>query len=199
VDLRSIDLMLASNSPPFSRAGWIFEFKWDGYRVLASKGQLLTRNKKEATNWYPEIVSALGELRGSFICDGEVCLLDAQGLPDFESMRSRAVRKSGAIVTYFAFDLLFQNGRDLRSLPLIERKRRLRKLISSDHPRLRYVDHIETEGEYVYKHAIANGLEGIVGKRADSPYVGGRSRDWLKSKPAGYHDGWERPTRRLGE
>ena len=89
-------------------------------------------------------------------------------------MRSRAVRKRGELVTYFAFDLLFHNGRDLRPLPLMERKRRLRKLIPSDHPRLRYVDHIEEEGEFVYKHAIANGLEGVVGKRADSPYVGGR-------------------------
>ena len=146
MDLHSIELMLATNAPPFSRPGWIFEFKWDGYRVLASKDQLLTRNKKEATNWYPEIVSALGELRGSFVLDGEVCLLDERGLPNFESMRGRAVRKSGALVTYFAFDLLFLNGRDLRALPLIERKTRLRKLIPADHPRLRYVDHIETEG-----------------------------------------------------
>ena len=191
--------MLASKHPPFSRAGWVFEFKWDGYRVVASKDQFLTRNKKDATNWYPEITGALSELRSSFICDGEVCLLDERGLPDFESMRGCAVRKSGAPVTYFAFDLLFLNGRDLRSLPLIERKARLRKLIPKDHPRLRYVDHIETEGEFVYRHAIANGLEGVVGKRAESPYMGGRSRDWLNSKPVDYHDGWERPTRRLGE
>jgi bifunctional non-homologous end joining protein LigD len=99
-------------------------------------------------------------------------LLDERGLPDFESMRGRAVRKSGAPVTYFAFDLLFLNGRDLRPLPLIERKTRLRKLIPKDHPRLRYVDHIEEKGEFVYRHAVANELEGVVGKRADSLYVG---------------------------
>jgi bifunctional non-homologous end joining protein LigD len=92
-----------------------------------------------------------------------------RGLPDFESMRGRAMRKSGALVTYFAFDLLFLNGRDLRPLPLIERKERLRTLIARDHPRLRYVDHIETEGDFVYRHALANGLEGVAGKRADSP------------------------------
>ena len=140
MDPRSIELMLATNHPPFSRPGWLFEFKWDGYRVLASKDQLLTRNKKDATNWYPEIEGALSELRGSFVIDGEVCLLDVRGLPDFESMRSRALRKSGGLVTYFAFDLLFLNGRDLRPLPLIERKAKLRKLIPADHPRLFHAD-----------------------------------------------------------
>ena len=166
---------------------------------IGEQGSAPDAQQEEATNWYPEIVSALGELRGSFVLDGEVCLLDERGLPDFESMRGRAVRKSGPLVTYFAFDLLFLNGGDLRPLPLIERKKRLRKLIPADHPRLRYVDHIEREGEFVYKHAIANGLEGAVGKRADSPYVGGRSRDWLKSKLSGYHDGWERPLRQVCE
>ena len=78
--------MLATNHPPFSRAGWIFEFKYDGYRVLASKEQLLTRNKKDATSWYPEIVQALHKVRGSFIIDGEVCLLDDKGISNFEEM-----------------------------------------------------------------------------------------------------------------
>ena len=178
----------------FSRAGWIFEFKYDGYRALASKHQLLTRNKKEATTWYSEIVQALHKVRGSFIIDGEVCLLDEHGIPNFEDMRSRAVRKRGDLVTYFAFDLLFLNGHDLRSLPLLERKARLRELIS-DTPRLRYVDYIETQGEAMYKHAVQIGLEGVIGKKADSQYIGGRRREWLKSKPAGFHDGWERPTR----
>jgi bifunctional non-homologous end joining protein LigD len=63
-------------------------------------------------------------------------------------------------------------------------------------PRLRYVDHIETEGELVFKHAVQIGIEGVVGKRVDSPYIGGRSKHWLKSKPAGYHEGWERPLRK---
>ena len=93
MDLNAIDLMLATNHPPFSRAGWIFEFKYDGYRVLASKDQLVTRNKKDATSWYPEIVQALQKVRGSFILDGEVCLLDENGIPKFEEMRGRAVRK----------------------------------------------------------------------------------------------------------
>jgi bifunctional non-homologous end joining protein LigD len=198
VDLRSIDLMLATNYQPFSRKGWIFELKWDGYRVLASKSQLLTRNKKDATSWYPEIIEPLSKLRGTFVLDGEVCLLDAKGLPRFEDMRARTMRKrgDGEPVNYFAFDLLFHNGRDLRSLPLIERKAKLRKLIPRDHPRLAFVDHIETEGELLFSHAVKAGMEGVMCKRADSAYVGTRSRDWLKAKQGGYHEGWERPLRR---
>ena len=190
-----VELMLATDCRPFSRDGWIFELKWDGYRVLASKNELTTRNRKNATTWYPEIVAVLQDLRGSFILDGEVCVLKENGLPDFESMRSRTVRRSGAPVTYFAFDLLFQNGRDLRHLPLLERKRRLKELIPRQTPRLHYVDFIESRGEEMFEHAVAIGMEGVVGKRADSPYKGGRSKDWLKAKRAGYHDGWNRALR----
>jgi bifunctional non-homologous end joining protein LigD len=198
--LRDIALMLATDFHPFSREGWIFEMKWDGYRVLSSKEQLLTRNKKDASTWYPEILAALQELSGTFVLDGEACLLDEQGLPNFEGMRARTSRKrSGQPVTYFAFDLLFLNGKDLRRFPLIERTELLRKLMRKKHPRLVYVDYIEEQGELLYRHAAANGMEGIIGKRADPPYVGERSRDWLKGKREGYHDGWERPLQRNAE
>ena len=187
-----IEPMLASDSEPFSRDGWIFELKWDGYRVLASKTELITRNKKRATDWYPEILAVLQTLRGSFVLDGEVCALKENGLPDFENMRSRTVRRSGAPVTYFAFDLVWHNGHDLRQLPLLERKNRLRKLVPRQTPRLQYVDYIETQGEAMFHQAVALGMEGIVAKRADSPYKGGRSRDWLKMKRSDYHNGWNR-------
>ena len=87
--LKSIELMLATNSPPFSRKGWIFELKYDGYRILASKTQLMTRNHKDATKWYPEILAALKKLQGDLIMDGEACLLDEKGIPHFEGMRGR--------------------------------------------------------------------------------------------------------------
>jgi bifunctional non-homologous end joining protein LigD len=195
VRLSSLELMLATSHPPFSRLGWVFEFKYDGYRVLASKEQLLTRNKKDATSWYPELLAPVSKLRGSFVLDGEVCLLDENGIPNFEAMRGRAALKRGELVTYFAFDLLFQKGQDLRALPLIERKKRLQRLLPRQHPRLRYVDHIDAVGEFMFAHAVKIGLEGVVGKRGDSPYIGGRTREWLKSKPPGVHDGWERPRR----
>jgi bifunctional non-homologous end joining protein LigD len=195
--LMDIELMLATDFHPFSEEGWIFEFKWDGYRVLGNKQQLLTRNKKDATRWYPEVVLALQQLRGSFILDGEICLLDDNGLPNFEGMRARTMRRrADQPVTYFAFDLLFQNGKDLRSLPLIKRKERLRKLIPLNQPQLVFVDYLPTHGDTLYQHAIAHGMEGVMAKRADSPYVGTRSLDWRKAKATGYHDGWERPLRR---
>jgi bifunctional non-homologous end joining protein LigD len=119
-------------------------------------------------------------------------VLDDRGVPDFEAMRHRR----GAGFTYCAFDLLYRNGRDLRSLPVIERKERLRKLIPSGTPILLYVDYIKANGMELFKLAASIGMEGIIGKRADSPYVGGRSRLWLKGKQSGFHDGWERPQRR---
>lgn len=167
---------------PFTREGWIFELKVDGYRLLASKTQLLTRNKKDATSWYPEIVATLAKLKGEFVIDGEVCLLDDRGMPDFENMRARTMRKGGRLVDYFAFDLLFLDGVDLRRMPLLERKNALRELIPKKDVRLHYVDHIETEGEFVYKGAVKAGMEGVMAKRADSQYVGTRSRDWLSSR-----------------
>ena len=181
---------------PFSRDGWIFELKWDGYRILASKHQLLTRNKKDATKWYPEIIEALGKLKGQFVIDGEVCLLDDRGLPRFEEMRSRTMRKRGEPVTFFAFDLLFLDGTDLRASSLRARKAHLKKLLPKKDEALVYVDYIEREGEFVFQHAMKAGMEGVMAKRATSPYVGQRSRDWLKFKASGYHEGWERPKRR---
>ena len=68
-------------------------------------------------------------------------------------------------------------------------------MIPKDHPQLRYIEHIEAQGEVLYSYAVEIGMEGIVAKKADSLYVGGRSKDWLKMKPAGWHDGWERPKR----
>lgn len=139
--------------------------KYDGYRVLANNEQILTRNKKDATSWYPEIVATLSTIRKQLVIDCEICILDENGKPDFEKMRARTVRKSGVPVTLFAFDVLFLNNRDLRSLPLPGRKERLRKFIPKDHPRLQYVDHIETQGEILYKYAQSIGMEGIVARR----------------------------------
>lgn len=94
------------------------------------------------------------------------------------------------------FDLLFQNGEDLRELSLIDRKERLRKLIPPGHERLKYVDYLAEKGLKMFAFATSVGMEGIVAKRADSPYVAGRSRLWLRSKQPGFHDGWERPLTR---
>ena len=85
---------------------------------------------------------------------------------------------------------------DLRPLPLLERKAGLLQLIGKDTPRLRYVDYLKTDGEKMFQHAAKVGIEGVVAKRADSPYRAGRSKDWVKFKQAGWHDGFERPKQR---
>jgi bifunctional non-homologous end joining protein LigD len=123
--------------------------------------------------------------------------LTERGVPNFEAMRGRVRRKeSGDLVTFCVFDLLFRDGRDVRQLALVERKDLLRRLLPKDHPRLKYVDHLAERGLEIFKFATAAGMEGIVGKRADSAYEGKRSRLWLKMKQAGFDDGWERPLTR---
>ena len=102
-------------------------------------------------------MSALGKLKGEFVIDGEICLLDDRGLPNFEGMRARTVRKGGELVNYFAFDLLFLHGKALRALPLSSAR--------SDSPsyyrrieRIAFVDHIETERDLVFRHALRSSM-----------------------------------------
>lgn len=195
IDLRSIDLMLATSSTPFSRVGWIWEFKFDGWRALANKRQLITRNRNDCASSYPEVAKSLDKLAGDFVIDGEICVVDESGIPQFEQMRLRGNRDPSFQVNYYAFDLLFLNGEDLRGKPLDARKAALRRLIPPHHPHIGYVSHIDTEGEALFHAAVKMGMEGVVGKKIDAPYVGGRSRAWLKVKPSGWHDGWKRRQR----
>lgn len=193
IDLASVELMIPKKTRPFSREGWGFEFKFDGDRCLASPSQLLSRKKTDMTGDYPEIVATLKALGGSFILDGEVCVLNPNGIPDFEALRNRG--RYGPPATFAVFDILVRRGRDLRRLPLMERKHLLRNLIPVDQPRIRYVDYIEDDGEAVYALAVAAGYEGTVGKDLTAPYIGGTTTRWLKCKPADIHDGWKRRPR----
>jgi bifunctional non-homologous end joining protein LigD len=192
-DLFAIEPMIPKGSPPRSQPGWGYEFKYDGDRCLASRTQLRSRNKQEKTAAYPEITSALHSCGGSFIVDGEICVLNEHGIPDFKMLRSRG--RGGPLVTFLVFDVLARGGRDLRQIPLIERKRILERLIPGGHPRLRYVTYIENAGEAVYALAIAAGYEGMVGKDLQSHYIGGPTTRWLKSKPTEIHNGWKRRKR----
>lgn len=194
--LTSFDFMLATKGPPFSRAGWISEPKYDGYRIHIGKEgkrvELRTRKQKDATTWWPELIPSLAKLPGSFVLDAEVCVVDELGRSDFEALQARG-RSSGAAapLVVFCFDLLYRR-KDLRSLPLLKRKEWLRDLMPEGASHLLYVSHVEGMGLQLYEQAVAIGLEGIMSKRADSPYVGGRSKDWVKSKQAQWHDGWHR-------
>jgi bifunctional non-homologous end joining protein LigD len=193
-----VKLMLAELRPePFSRAGWIFELKYDGYRMLAGKANqgapgrpiLRTRRGQDAVATFPELARALAGLPyESFLADGETVVLDEEGRPDFQRLQKRAQltrrpdAERGAVerpATLYLFDLLAFEGFDLRELPLVERKLLLRKILPEAGP-LRYADHIEERGEELFRLARERGIEGVVGKRADASYRGSRSADWIK-------------------
>jgi bifunctional non-homologous end joining protein LigD len=185
--------MLATPGKPFSRDGWLFEIKYDGYRVLGGKEggrvRLFSRNANDFTAVFPEIAEAISALPyDDFLLDGEAVVHDAKGLPTFNGLQQRGRLVRGADIaraavrwpaTLYAFDLLLFGGRDLRGLPLAQRKGLLAKLLPTVGP-IRLAEHIEREGDAMFAHLKDLGVEGIVGKRADSAYVGRRSADWIK-------------------
>ena len=176
----------------FFDPAWMYERKFDGERCLAyrdSSGlRLMTRNRLQVNGTYPELATALeAQDATNFVIDGEVVALQ-KGATSFSRLQQRLgvrapdrelVRR--VPVTYFVFDVLWAGGRDVRSLPLRERKGMLRPLLAYGGP-VRYTVHRSRDGEAYWHHALASGWEGLVVKRAESRYVGGRSRDWLKFK-----------------
>jgi bifunctional non-homologous end joining protein LigD len=198
VDARSVELMLADTAEEaFTRDGWLFELKLDGYRLLASKAGgealLLTRNGNDYTAVFPEIARAVKALPyDDCIIDGEVVVLDPQGRPSFSRLQQRGritsaidVRRAAVELpaTLFVFDLIACEGFDLRGLSLEKRKSLLMQALpTSKLGALRTLDHIEREGEAFLAQVDALGLEGIIAKKADVPYRGGRTDCWLKIK-----------------
>src|SRR5688572_22390733 len=196
VDPRSVEAMHAEpHNKAFTRDGWIFELKLDGYRLIASKSKgealLLTRNGNDYTDVFPEIARAVKALPvDECIIDGEVVVCDSKGLPSFAMLQRRG-RLSSSIdikraavelpATFYVFDLLAFEDFDLRPLPLTERKQFLIDVVPKLGP-LRALDHIEREGEAFLEQVMAMGMEGIIAKKADSPYRKGRSGQWLKIK-----------------
>jgi bifunctional non-homologous end joining protein LigD len=188
--------MLASPlERPFSSPAWLYEIKYDGVRVLAAldgeRVELYGRAGQLFTARYPEVVTALRALPlRDFVLDGEVVALDEDGRPSFQRLQNRMhltrppdVERARAAypVSAIFFDALALDGRDLRGLPLAERKACLALTLPARGV-IRYGDHVAERGEDFYEAAAAQRLEGILAKRADSRYVGGRSREWLKIK-----------------
>jgi len=179
----------------FTREGWLFELKLDGYRLIASKSRgealLLTRNGNDYTAVFPEIARAIKALPcDDCIIDGEVVVLDEKGIPSFSRLQRRGrlsadseIRKAAVelAATFYTFDFIAYQDFDLRSLPLLRRKELLKDAVPALGA-VRYLDHIETQGETVLQHVKTLGLEGIVAKKSNSKYRGGRSGDWLKIK-----------------
>jgi bifunctional non-homologous end joining protein LigD len=191
---RFVSPMLATlTEERFSDPAWLFERKWDGVRCLAFRaadGAVRLRSRKEQPleHTYPEIADALRQQSDAqIVMDGEIVAF-AGRRTSFERLQGRmgvsdatAARASGIPVFYYVFDLLHLDGYDLRELPLRERKRLLRRVAVFTDP-LRFTTHRNTAGEEEYRKACARGDEGVIAKRADAPYLSGRSRDWLKFK-----------------
>ncbi len=191
-----VELQLAEPRPAaFTAPGWLFELKFDGFRLLAerSKGvvRLLLRRGREATALFPEIVEALAAVPGpDFIVDGELVIQDPQGHPIFQRLlkRSTLAHRKDILsaahadpAVFFAFDLLMLDGHDTRGLPLTQRKELLFGLVPKvADARVIPVEHVETNGEALLALVKQKGLEGVMAKRADAPYVGGRGERWLK-------------------
>jgi bifunctional non-homologous end joining protein LigD len=177
--------MLATlTDAPFDDAGWVFEDKYDGFRMVAKieggKVTLYSRNGKIISHSYHEVAKALEGVEGDAVIDGELVALDSDGVSHFQLLQN-ALRNE-AKLQYCAFDLMFHDGEDLRGLPLLERKKRLRTILPRD-KLIAFSRHRKTFGTKFFEEAGRKGLEGIMGKRADSRYVsGGRTTDWLKIK-----------------
>ena len=175
----------------FSDPGWIYERKLDGVRCLVHRTgdrvSLYSRNRHELNNSYPELVDALTAQQGDFVLDGEIVAF-AGHATSFARLQQRmqvndpeAARRSNVAVYLYLFDVLRQDGQDLTGVELRERKAILRKLLTYADP-LRYTAHRNRDGVAYWEHACRQGWEGVIAKRADSPYANGRSKDWLKFK-----------------
>ncbi|HEU5261346.1 MAG TPA: DNA ligase D [Gemmatimonadales bacterium] len=186
-------MLAETRERPFSKAGWVFELKLDGYRIRAAREQgearLVTRKGHDLAAAFPEIARAVAALPyEGFVLDGELVVPDEAARPSFQRLQNRAkvgraleVRRA-AVETpalLYVFDLLAFEGYDLRPLPLVARKRILERILPRAGP-LRYLEHFEKDGEALYERVVQMGLEGIVAKKADAPYRAGRTESWLK-------------------
>ena len=200
VDGRRISPMLCANvdTPVVDRKGWLYELKLDGFRIIADKrgedAALFFRKQGSANAAYPEVVRAVRALAPEHVVlDGEVVAFDDNGRPSFQRLQGRMLQNpktrrnpfpwTDAPVIYVVFDILALGQYDLRPLPLGVRKGLLAELVRGKGA-IRVLDHLADDGRPIYEFAKRERLEGMVAKRADSPYVSGprRTGDWVKVK-----------------
>jgi bifunctional non-homologous end joining protein LigD len=165
----------------------LFEPEWDGFRAIcylqAGQVRFVSRRRKSLTERFPELQLVAGSIKAeTAVLDGEIVALDKSGLPCFAGLRSS--RGAGeCVIVYYAFDLLYLNGDDFTQRLLVERKAALKQALPRSRTgRIRYTDHVIGAGEHLFAELEQRHLEGMVAKRADSLYVGGRTRAWLKVK-----------------
>lgn len=188
LDLRAlVKPMLASpGTIIFNDKDWIYELKYDGYRALANisnnKVELYSRNGISLNAKFHPIYKELKRFEHTAIIDGEIVVLDDEGLPQFNALQNYNEETTKGILVYYVFDLLHLNDHDTLELPLLDRKQLLKELIPETF-HLRYCDHVETMGITVYDRAIEMGMEGVIAKKSSSTYdLNLRSPNWLKFK-----------------
>jgi bifunctional non-homologous end joining protein LigD len=169
---------------PFDDKAWVFETKWDGFRLITEKRRqtvtLWSRNGIDVTTRYAVLLPALRKIEGSCVLDGELCALDTQGRSRFQLLQNALNKK--ARLLYVVFDALFVGGKDIRAKPLLERKEILKALLPRDPP-LHYSEHVAEFGKQEFVKAQRAHEEGVIAKRAAGLYYSGkRTREWLKFK-----------------
>lgn len=186
--MRQIEAMLSTLAENIPKTNdWLFEIKYDGYRILAyvddNKVQLMTRNYHDYSSKFTSIVKSLKELsKGkSFILDGEVVVTDELGRTDFSALQG-SIRGRKDNFNYIVFDILFLNGEDLRELPLIIRKQKLSEILKNYPENISISSFAVGKGIESFAAAKRLELEGIIAKKVNSPYIGSRNGDWLKIK-----------------
>ena len=183
---KSIEPMLATLvNEPVAEEGWLYEMKWDGYRAVAycnGSVDLCSRNNKSFNEKFYPLYNSLKEWKVNAVVDGEIVVVNEQGLPDFSQLQLWRSEADGALLFYL-FDILWLEGRSLVHLPLEERKEILKAIVPPGHPHFRLSEILKDDGSEAFKQARSLHLEGVMAKRSGSVYtIGKRTRDWLKIK-----------------
>ncbi|PTR06050.1 ATP-dependent DNA ligase LigD phosphoesterase module /ATP-dependent DNA ligase LigD polymerase module [Nitrosospira sp. Nsp5] len=176
------------DSLPAQSADWVYEIKFDGYRILCriegKKIQLLTRNGNDWSHKLPDLVKALGKLglRSGWL-DGEIVVLDENGIPDFQALQNAFDSSRTQGIVYYLFDIPFYDGYDLRGVSVTERRTFLKTFFEKSTPDpVRFSETFDAPAGDIVASACHMGLEGVIGKRKTSTYVSRRSSDWIKLK-----------------
>lgn len=188
-DKTPLQLATAAAAPPADTqtSTWLHEIKFDGYRTLArldnKVARFITRGGLDWTRRYGDLPDVFATLPcRQAVIDGEIVVLDAQGVSSFGRLQEELSEGRPRNLLFFAFDLLYLDGWDLRGVALRDRKALLKTLLEGASSAIQFSDHVEGQGGALFEQAIDRGLEGLVSKRADSIYSGSRSGTWLKIK-----------------
>jgi len=178
--------MLATlTDKPFDNKDWVFELKFDGYRVISKKFnkdvELVSRNYLSFNDLFPQIRKEVAKIKHNCVLDGEVVILDENGVPAFQLIQNYKRTREGNIV-YYVFDIMWYEDENIEDYTLLERKELLQKILPKS-DLIQYSEHFPKEGKKMFKIVEKQGYEGLIGKKADSKYYeNSRSQEWLKIK-----------------